>query len=102
MTPLAPSTVAQIARNRLAERAGATGKYSAWHDAVCVYEYQANMAGDVMMAPTWTHELTHAAQRRRIGILGYFAAKTALRHKLEAEAVAEERRAQTILKVGVL
>lgn len=89
-------------RGALAKSTGANAWYDAKADAVCIPAFLAGMAGDVMYAPTITHELTHAAQRQRMGLVAYLAAKTFRRSTLEAEAIAEEHRAQRILGVHVL
>ena len=90
------------ARGRLAQRTGTCAWYDAVSDTINVPEYLAIMVAEAMYAPTITHELCHAAQRKRMGLPLYLLAKTFRRSAIEAEAVAEERRAQTILKVGVL
>jgi hypothetical protein len=125
MIPLPTSTLAQIAlhqdrvapacnvgevrwlvatglANLTAKAAGVCAWYNARLRAVVIPAYLADMADSVEMAPTITHELTHAAQHRRLGTIRYLARKSLARRSLEAEAVAEERRAQTLLGVSVL
>lgn len=89
-------------RGRIAQQRGVTAWYNVKNDEICIPEFMADMVDDVMYAPTITHELTHAAQRQRMGLVGYLLAKTFRRGKLEAEAVTEEKRAQEIMKVSVL
>ena len=89
-------------RGEMAKRMGTNAWYDAASDEICIPEYLESMASDVMYAPTITHELTHAAQRQRMGLALYIVAKAFRRGALEAEAVAEEKRAQIILKVHVL
>ena len=89
-------------RNGLAQKTGTNAWYDAVADCVCVPAYMLDMAADTLYQPTLTHELTHAAQRERMGLAAYLVAKTFKRSALEAEAVAEESRAQKILNVHVL
>jgi len=89
-------------RGRMAQATGATAWYDAAADTICIPEYLADMMDSEMFAPTITHELTHAAQRKRMGLAAYLVAKTFRRSALEREAVAEEQRAQRLLGVSVL
>jgi hypothetical protein len=81
-----------------AERAGVVAWYDARRDAVVIPAYLADMAGEVVFAPTITHELTHAYQRSELGLVRYLINKLLMRHKLEAEAEREELRAVVCLR----
>lgn len=89
-------------RSTMAQKTGTNAWYDAVSDCVCIPAYMAGMAADIMYQPTLTHELTHAAQRERMGLALYLISKSMMRGKLEAEAVAEEKRAQIVLGVVVL
>lgn len=85
-------------RNALGERVGLCASYRALTDSVAVPRYLADMAADRLMAPTYAHELTHAAQCKRWGFLGYEWRKTFSRTAVEAEAVAEENRVAALVE----
>lgn len=89
-------------RNWIGERHGLCVSYRAVSNTVVIPRYLEPVALDDIMLPSYVHELTHAAQRERLGLALYLTAKTFRRGKLEAEAVAEEKRAQIILGVHVL
>ncbi len=89
-------------RNAWAERNGLCASYRAISNTIVVPAYWGDVSLDDMLMPTYVHELTHAAQRKRMGLAGYIAAKTFRRSALVAEAVAEEQRAQRLLGVSVL
>jgi len=88
--------------SKMAQRTGICAWYDARRDAVVVPRQFKSMIADIMYAPTITHELTHAHQRKEMGLICYLMAKTFHRSNLEATAIQEEKRAQKILKVKVL
>lgn len=80
-------------RNHLGVRHGLNASYRCVSNRILVPRSLEPIACDPVMIPTYAHELVHAAQRRRMGLLGYMLAKIFQRGRIEYEAQAEEYRA---------